>query len=662
MCGIVGICSSDGTIRESAIASAGRAIAHRGPDDEGYLIFRQADGSVHEYGGDDSLRRDLPEVDGVARPIQGIALGHRRLSIIDPSVAGHQPMSSQDRRYWLVYNGEIYNYIELRRELADRGHRFVSGSDTEVLLAAFAAWGDRCVERFNGMFAFAVLDTIERRLFCARDRFGVKPFYYHSTPRLFAFASEPKALLTVPGVPKRAAPGRVYDFLAWGLHKSGAETFFDGIYELPAGATLSLHLPSMLVSTSEYYRYVTNPAFGRYSEREFERLAGEVRERIFSAVRIRLRSDVAVGSCLSGGIDSSSIVGLVGRMMRESRIDQLGDHQRVFTACFPATSIDETPYAQEVVTAVGCTWHQVEPVAADFWRDMGHLAFSQDEPFGGPSIYTQYRVMRMAREAGVKVLLDGQGGDEVFAGYESCYPAFFLDMARHGRLGRLITEWTSLGNAPVSRAYTMTRAAAYLGVRFLPAPLQSWFGRAYRGSGGLISGAFEVAHRERNDRIRERGAVSLNGLLGSMVRDYTLPLLLRWEDRNSMAWGIEARTPFADDHPLMEHVAQIPGGYKIRRGWSKVLLRRAMSDVLPPGIAARRTKLGFDTPTVAWLAAGGDTLRDLLSDEQGIVNGAAVVAAIPAILGHGSAHAVNAAWRIVSYAAWKRAFRVADPL
>jgi asparagine synthase (glutamine-hydrolysing) len=358
-------------------------IAHRGPDGEGTWI-----------GG-------------------SIGLAHRRLAIIDLSQDAHQPMTNEDGSLLLVFNGEIYNFVELRKELIGCGHLFRSKGDSEVILHAYEEWGTECLTRFNGMWAFALWDEKKQQLFCARDRFGIKPFYYTEAGGSFLFASEIKALLAHPDAGKEPDDEMFRTYLAWGVLDHTERTMVAGVSQLrPAHA--------MVVTATghkEPFRYwdvTVNPAVS--SGTADGPAADRLLELLRDATRIHLRSDVAVGTCLSGGIDSSALTMLINGIIRDEAPESVGSRQKTFSAVFTDKRFDESRYIDEVVTVSGVDAYRTEPSAEQVWDDLQKILYMQDEPFGSLSIYAQYCVMRLASER-VKVVLDGQGADELLAGY-----------------------------------------------------------------------------------------------------------------------------------------------------------------------------------------------------------------------------------------------------
>ncbi len=658
MCGISGLCALGREIPASMIEAANQALRHRGPDDEGYLVYDFDAGRAAPFHGSDSVVRDGAPIGGAPAIRRGAVLGARRLSILDLTPAGHQPMSYDNGSLWIAFNGAIYNYKEIRAELEARGRAFRNNTDTEVILAAYAEWGTECLSRFNGMWAFAIVDLRKRLLFAARDRFGVKPFYYWDAPDALAFASEIKALLTLPFVERRLHAGRAYDYLMWGIIKSSEETFFEGIRELPPSHSLVVDFATGASRVERYYTLPFTKKVGRFDRATFERHVERVRELATRSVRLRLRADVPIGTCLSGGIDSSSIVTTIRRLLEQEEIPQVGELQRVFTACYDDPAIDESAFAEAVVKKTQSQWFRTYPTAESLWDDLGRVVYAQDEPFGSTSIYAQYRVMKLARESGVTVALDGQGGDELFVGYNSQYPAFFWDLVRGGRVGTLLSEWRGLSNTSMRRSGLVRGMAEYFGARVLPAGAVTSFARAFRGEGTHLRPDFVRANEARNARISERASLSVNELSHEMLTKFILPLLLRYEDRNAMAWSIESRTPFADDHPLIEYVNNVPGIYKVHNGWSKALLREAMRPLLPEAIYRRRDKIGFATPQRTWLRELRAPALELLGAGDEFVDPSGVAGALDGVLANGSSRAVDNIWRLLIFRKWREVFRI----
>lgn len=598
MCGLAGIVDVERTPERSTVERWLDELAHRGPDGRG--VF--ADGTA--------------------------CLGHVRLAIIDLSDAGLQPM--QDGELQLLHNGEIYNYVELREELRARGHRFRTETDSEVILAAYREWGERCVERFNGMWAFCIWDTGRRTLFCSRDRMGIKPFYYRKEGSRFSFASEPW-LLRGDGANLRA----VRDYLEQGYLDQLDETFFAGVVRLPPAHSLTFG-PAGL----ELRRY-----WSLEPGRPPAHAADAVREMILDAVRLQLRSDVPVGTCLSGGLDSSSIAVAVAHLGHA--------HQKTVTAYFDDPGFDERPFARAVADRTGAEAHWVTFDAARLAADLPAIVQAQGEPFGSTSICAGWYVMRAAREAGLTVMLDGQGGDEILAGYRASFGYRLADLVRAGEL----TEATRELRAFAGR-HGLRWAAVSLATPYLPERLRLAARGRLRGSSTLVGPELQGAGAVGADN----GSVfpdRLRRQLELLLTRRGLPELLRYEDRNSMAHSLEARVPLLD-HRLVELAFSLPGDELIRNGETKSVLRRGLADLLPPAVASRRDKLGFVTPEARFLrgALGGlaaDTFSSQAFRERGFVDARAASRRLERHR-RGEIRAGMEIWRVLNLELWARRF------
>ncbi len=604
MCGILGLWQRDGAaVQPDVVRRATTRLRHRGPDDEGYLLANSAAGRVQAYGGPDTARAlGLPVLPAAPDPGADLAFGFRRLAILDLSPAGHQPMASPDGRHWLVLNGEIYNYRELRQELQAQGADFRTSSDTEVVLAAYRQWGLECVTRFNGMWAFALWDGAQRRLFCARDRFGIKPFYYWQAGSSFAFASELKGLLALPEVPRQPNDPLIYDYLAHSLLDHTAETFFTGLRALPAA-----HILLVSADGLEQRPYWALDLERRAAPGDH---AGQFAALFEDAVRVHLRSDVAVGTCLSGGLDSSAIVSVANRLLlTEGVLDPalVGDQQKTFSACFEDPRFDERQHIAHVLAATGAEPNLVFPDPQQLVDDLPRLVWHQEEPFGSTSIFAQWCVMRRAAERGVRVLLDGQGADELLAGYHGYFDYFWGELLRRGQFSRLGRELAAYRS-------THGRAWPYLAGRvlrpFLPPALLPLARRLQRGGGLGLNPDFARAHSSRPGHYPADSADWFHGYLRHALGHTSLPALLRYEDRNSMAFSIEARVPFLD-YRLVEFVFALPAEAKLQAGTTKAVMRQALRGVLPEPIRTRTDKMGFVTPERVWIAG---PLRQWLLD------------------------------------------------
>ena len=607
MCGIVGIIDKTGISEINLIKKMNDSLKHRGPDDEGYLVYNSQEKVPLLLSGDDSVvkHKHIDTYKGKAN----ILLGHRRLSIIDTSPMGHQPMGSEDFKTWVVFNGEIYNYIELRGELKHLGYNFQTGTDTEVLLKAYQEFGVNCTEKFNGMWAFAILDLERNILFFSRDLPGVKPFYYiYKEGSSFIFASEVKAFLRLPQFDAKINPKKVMDYLAFSLVDDEEETFLSGVYQLMPGYSGILDLSDFKLKLWNHRKITYNSTYEKFSEDKVNVYSKTLKEKIFNAVNLRLRSDVAVGSCLSGGVDSSTIVMVVNEIIKKSNIEQIGEKQKVFTASFRNTNVDETHWAEKVVKAGKIEWYTVNPTFNELLEDLQDLIYYQDFPFPTTSIYAQYRVMELAKENGVTVTLDGQGGDEVFGGYLVYYGPFTMEIMRNRDFSQLIQEIRNLKNSPIS----FGKLLQYLVFSEMLSKMPKLASKLFRKQSSIaylqnhfLKEYFSFPINLLNKFKTDSG---LNDVLALTYKESNLASLLRFADRNSMRFSIESRVPFADDKELIDYVFSIPSVYKIHNGYSKYILRIAMEGIVPEENLWRVDKKGFETPETVWFKDNLETI------------------------------------------------------
>jgi asparagine synthase (glutamine-hydrolysing) len=607
------------------------AQRHRGPDDSGEGVFGPC------------------------------ALANQRLSILDLSPLGHMPMCSDDGRLALSHNGEIYNYVELRDELRSLGHTFRSDGDTEVVLRAYEQWGGACVERFVGMWGFALYDAADQSLLLSRDRLGVKPIYIHRTRERLVFASEIKAIvayLRQMQEPVRPNPASIATYVATGLVDGLDDTFFEGITRLSAATNLLVRRDG--VRTQKYWDLPARAAALRANPLlRGVHLNGAshapwpaLRDTLDEAVRVHLRSDVPLGVCLSGGLDSSAIVGLASRHV---------EHVKTFTIYFgDGPDYDERQHAHAVVQQFGAEPFErcVEPIK--LVDELKQIVWHLDEPSLALGVYPQWHVMSLARDAGVKVVLDGQGGDEVFAGYTNYAPQHL-----YGLLGsaptRFPVEAVALGlNQGWRAARSATRSAVAMRVRQPIAPSVDGKPDAALLTPELRPMA-DVSHEEWRLWPKVFDGWLNNVLYWELTRT-RLPALLRYEDRLSMAFSIESRVPFLD-HRLVELAFALPDDIKRRAGWSKYGLRRALDDVLPRSVVWRRDKKGFPTPVGNWLRDGrGAAALDLLRDPRRRSRDLFPQAAVDGFVGDHVSGSVDRAWqlwRVLSTELWLDAFGLA---
>lgn len=599
MCGISGIINKDGSkVDLSSLKNMNDLISHRGPDGEGF--YEESN----------------------------VGFGHRRLAIIDLSQDGHQPMHL-DNKFVITFNGEVYNYIEIREELKKIGYHFKSGSDTEVILAAYSHWGEDCVTHFNGMWAFAIHDKEKQIIFCSRDRFGVKPFYYKDTDDGFLFGSEIKQFLD----PKASNPAHedlIIHYLFTGMHDHDQRTFFKDILKLEPSHNLTYDLRSNRFHIKKYYSISNVPQSTNYSE-------------VFhSAVKLRLRSDVKVGTCLSGGLDSSTIAAIASKLYNQSSSERFN----AIHAKSIEKNTDESSYATEVANHCNLELHVTEPQPQDFKKYFDEVIYTQEEPFGSPSIFLQYFVMKKAADIKCKVMLDGQGGDETLLGYERYYASAFAAFLREEGIFKTLKEMYSSkkNNSKMGLKSILKYLAGtfFLGLRARYLRNKLDFFRADK-----IPTKFEYWTLLRSK------ALDMFKMQELELYKTNLQALLRYEDKNSMRHGIETRLPFID-YRAVETALNLPINKKIHNGWTKLVLRDICSKYLPSSIAWRKNKLGFNAPDKSWLESITAEARKDIEDSK-ILDQLINKESINSYPVKGD---WTVTWRLINIAAWERIYKV----
>lgn len=626
MCGIFGSLGS-GRLpeRRRAAAAALNALAHRGPDGEGIVADESA----------------------------GVLLAHRRLAIIDPE-HGKQPMDTADGQLTIVFNGAIYNYLELRRELIAKGHPIHSYSDTEVLVYAYREWGEDCVTRLLGMFAFAIWDRARQRLFCARDRVGIKPFYYAFDGNSFTFASEIKAIVAAGAVQPRANSEGLQDYLTFQfcLHD---KTLFDGVKKLEPGHTATVQLGGErpVLKVRQYWD-VSYEVDERHDAAWFvDHLAALIED----STRMHLRSDVPLGAHLSGGLDSSVIACLAADMLSGERI-------KTFTGYFAeGPQFDETGYARTVSEFAGTDYRDICIPGSELHDVLPRLMYYMDEPVAGPGVIPQYYVSRLAAQH-VKVVLGGQGGDELFIGYarylvsylEQCLSSAINETAQPGKYA--VSLESIVPNLPLLKTYRPMLQGLWRDGLF-DSTDSRYFKLVDRSEGMLHlfePGAFGNGYSPFEAFQRVFNRPELHSLVNQMTYfdlKGSLPALLHVEDRTSMAASIESRVPLLD-HRIVEFMARIPPNIKFAGGRMKHLFKEAVKNVVPEPILNRKDKMGFPTPLAQWTkGVANGFVKDVLLSERARSRGLYNVAAIEkAIANEGEFGRV--VWGLLCLELWHR--------
>lgn len=587
MCGIAGI-----ILREAQIIDPGfaRFQEHRGPDQQGLILSDGETTSFHS------------RIEIQPRKSR-LALVHHRLSIIDLSELGRQPMSTPNRRYHLIYNGEVYNYLELRRELEAVGVRFVSRSDTEVVLHALVYWGIESLSRFEGMFALALWDAQASTLLLARDCFGIKPLHYHQTVSRFAFSSEMKALMRLEGVERRLDAQATFEFLRHAQTDDDRSTLLSDIRQLEPGCWMEINLERPDLATHGRYWELKRSAL----EISFVDAAAHLRNLFLKNIERHLRSDVRVGAALSGGIDSSAIVSAAKHLEPDVEL-------HTFSYVAADEHLTEEGWVDIVAEHTGATIHKIRVGAEDLASDLEELIEAQDQPFGSTSIYAQFCVFRAAHETGIKVMLDGQGADELFGGYDYFLGARLASLLVRGEMTEAARFVRRLGG-DVSLRQLLLATGPFLFSGRWQRPLRRLVGRE------LVPRWLDRDWFRATDAVLELSTDRV--FSGTMYADElirattsALPHLLRYEDRNSMHFSIESRVPFLTPE-LAEFAISVPEAHSLTPdGTRKALFRQAMRGIVPDSILDRRDKIGFATPEKAWLSQLEPWVRSVLADAR----------------------------------------------
>ncbi len=596
MCGIAGIVNKDisNDVVVVDIKLMTDIISHRGPDGEGCYIYKN------------------------------LGLGHRRLAILDLSENGKQPMEFDD--LIISFNGEIYNYIEIREELRKLGYQFVTETDTEVIIKAYQQWSEDCVLKFNGMWSFSIFDKKRNKLFISRDRFGIKPFYYYDDKKSFYFGSEIKQIL--PFVKNRKVDKQIlYDFLFLSYHHHNENTFFKDIKSLLPGHNMIFDLNTSNFSIKQYYDL--QPQDKR--DGSLDETISSYKNEFEASLKLRLRSDVKVGTCLSGGLDSSYVAKIASQ-----------NYEGKFTA-ITAKSIDpkndESKYAKIVADKYNLNWKITTPSKVDFFNSIDKIIYSQEEPFGSPSIVMQYFVMQKAKEEGCIVMLDGQGGDETLLGYERYYIPYLKTIKSPIKRLKVFKELSDNSKLSYKNLFLY-----YLYFSF----------PAIRKYSLLNKNKYILKKNKKyfNSSLIEEFKESSKNLFELQKNELTkiqLQKLLKFEDRNSMAHSIEARVPFID-YRLVENALSVPSAYKIKDGWSKYILRKCYGNDAPKEIVWRKNKFGFEAPINKWMSDKSFFINEIKESDflSNVVDQNFSFESLDK----------NTIWKLFNVAKWAKAFNV----
>ena len=646
MCGICGIFNINSQpINKEHLLKMGKLIHHRGPDDEGYLLVNTDENIIKHCHAEDTIIEYKTKLPYVLEDFNAnLGIGFRRLSIIDLSPAGHQPLTDVKNKCWIAFNGEIYNYIEIKNELINLGYSFSSETDTEVIINAYLEWGNDCVTRFNGMFAITLWDIEKQILFCARDRMGVKPFYYHFDGKQFVWASELKQFVKSGVIEPKVNYANIHNYLMMSRLNVDKNTFFEGIVELAPAHTLVISKKGI-----EIKRYwdidETKKQYG-LSDADYAKGFEEI---FADSVRLRLRSDVPLGIALSGGLDSSSIACIAGRFIQNPI--------KTFSVYYEDDKkFDEREYIHEVLK-VG----NFDPVYFTAnqnvsFEELTRFFYYQDEPCMSASPFSAYKNNENIRKAGIIVALNGQGGDELLAGYHTYFKYYYLDLLKNLKLHKLYTEFNlyqkefKMSNADILKLFSKIGLRVFLSDKFLKQYEYKEIANNRFYSNQLTT------HKQPVELIQKYKEELSNNLYQTLVNT-SIPHLLHWEDRNSMAHSIESRVPFLD-YRLAEWVFSIPTEQKLKGAETKYVLRNAMKNILPEKVRTRMDKVGFATPTDLWTSKIlKNEINEVFSSTQfkqrGIFNASQIEAAYHK---SPSNFKPNEIWRILSMEMWFRIF------
>ncbi|WP_033068641.1 asparagine synthase (glutamine-hydrolyzing) [Thalassospira australica] len=648
MCGIAALISYVPKMQNEDLLKMCEAIVHRGPDGEGYVLFSEQGEAklVHKKG-------DLLKLENER---SRVALGHRRLAITDISSAGSQPMAFGERlNYWVTYNGELYNFSELRAELSSKGYVFRSNSDTEILICAYAEWGVECLSRFNGMFSFVIYDLDENSIFAARDRYGVKPLYWwRPDAQTLAFASEIKQFTCLPEWVAYLNNERAFDYLSWGLTDHTIHTLFDGVWQVPPGHYVQCQINDIMSDVTATQWYSLSEVNQDYS---YSESVEHFREILFDSVNLRLNADVPVGAALSGGLDSSSVVCIADAIHRTSSSKEM----HTFSARAKDKRFDEGRFIDLVSNKTSTKPHMVYPNHGQLFEELEQIIWHHDEPFGSTSVYAEWQVFKRAQEAGIKVVLDGHGADETLSGYTSDVGFFLASLLSRFRIIKFFKEFSA--QRAIHDRSTATLVKGILD-NLLPTRLRvlarrvmghsvscpDWINMELLGVGPSDPFVFHVGKYEN----------SLKGLSRAQLTATSLPMQLKWVDRDSMAHSVESRAPFMDFR-LVDFLLSMPDHFKLNKGVSKRLLRSSMKNILPDEVRHRKDKMGFVTPEEIWVCEDQPThfkelLEEAVANSKGVLNKKTIEWGYAMIDGHAPYNA--RLWRVICFGLWMKRFKV----
>jgi asparagine synthase (glutamine-hydrolysing) len=605
MCGISGLVFTNNNLKHKQgafITNLSKAIAHRGPDGEGYCAL-SSNNELFLMSGDTTpeFLQDLPfkPTENIHQFAQEskVLMAHRRLSIVDLNTTGHQPMCDDSKQFVLIFNGEIFNQNHLRSRLQQLGVEFKGTSDTEVLLQAYIKWGADMLQELNGFFSFVLLDIEKQMLFGARDYNGVKPFYYTHHSDFFAWASEPKALLTLP-ISKQLNDRPVFNYLVNSQIDVDQQHFISSIQELSQGHSFTYCLRTHQFEISSF----TKTNFPSTSEQALNFSPETLKNHISNAISQRLITDVPYGFSVSGGLDSSIIIAEAAALNPSTDL-------HLFSANNQTKGLDESKWQEILVNFVGGSWHKTNVKGTDFVSHMHELIHIQDAPLLSYNNFAHYQLLQTVKNQGIKVLFNGQGADELFAGYPHYYLSWFLEQS----FSKRVELFTHFHHAPLSKQQFIKWYIRHLFQTYLPSNWVQQLAKTRKPWLQVIDKDF-LASNSHLMQAHTPFKAQLNEALSADYYGQKLREMLHWEDRSTMAFGIEARNPFADDITLAQYALQIPSELKIYKGYSKHILRKAYEHMLPSSICYRTDKLGYSMPDIEWNKANNASLKAVANE------------------------------------------------
>ena len=653
MCGISIIINHHG-INTNEILKMNQLISHRGPDDEGfYLADLKTKQAYHAYGNDTQniIKDKLFNLKSLNNNSCHIALAHRRLSIIDLTIEGHQPMMSHDKHFVIVFNGEIYNYKLIRRELESKGVKFDSKTDTEVIVNAWSVWGEDCLSKLEGMFAFVIYDIRENQLFAIRDRFGIKPLYIFQDGKGLYIASEIKQFTAISTWKAEQNYQVVYDFLNWSLLDHTNETFFKNVSQVRSGEIIQIDL---LNTKNNFHRKKWYHLKVNKYAKDYKHEVNEYNKLFINSVSSHLRADVPVGSCLSGGIDSSSIVGIINVLNENNGL------QKTFSALSEEPLLNEYQWIDQVLKKYQVDAYFVTPTVELLKSELDNLTYYQDEPFVSTSPFAQWCVFKLANEQGIKVMLDGQGADEQLGGYAAYWGVLLAEKIKKGQLFQFFREYFFIKKYSGLSNYSLFQRIVnpFVNGRFSNL-IRKNFTENHEMPSWLDLDNLQVDKRDPFLLLNAR-TPSFQKFSNLQIQSINLQSLLHYEDRNSMAHSIEARVPFLD-HRLVEKSLSLPTQYKFKNGVSKRILRDSIKSYLPDRIYNRHDKIGFATAEENWMKSEYndfffEMIHQTIENPSSVVNKSALQ--LVNDIFSGKKEFSSLPWRIISYGNWLKCYNV----